>query len=114
MDDPVIAALQLAIETKQKELVQLQAALRNRELETLNGPRKRRNRKKTGFQKGSVPFLVHEILKNTPAPLAASALAEELTKRGKKMESRFVAAGIARYIPAIFDRTAEGAYFLVK
>jgi len=61
--NPVIAALQHAIEAKKKELSELEGALVKFQREMNGGKQKRlRFRAKTGFKQGSIPFLVHKIL----------------------------------------------------
>jgi hypothetical protein len=112
--NPVIQALQDAIEAKKKELAELEAAMSMYQRESLAGKQKRlRFRAKTGFKQGSIPDLVNKILKESPQPLSAAELAEALKAKGKAVESKMIAASIARYIDEFFRRNEEGKYLLV-
>jgi heme oxygenase len=114
MGDAVKEALQTAIETKRRELAELELALRRHEQEALFVTIKtRRRRRKTGFKQGSIPFHVQAILKETGRALTAAELSDELKKRGKSVDSRLVASSLNRYMGQAFDRTAEGAYLLL-
>jgi hypothetical protein len=113
--NPVIQALQDAIEAKKKELAELEAAMSMYQRESLAGKQKRlRFRAKTGFKEGSIPDLVNKILKESAQPLSAAELAEALKAKGKVVESKMIAASIARYIDEVFRRNEEGKYLLVR
>ncbi len=115
MSDALIKLLREGIATKQAELDELRQKLR--ELESVNsGGRRKRGRKETGPKEGSIPYLIAECLKDAAKPLAAADISERLAKKGKPVESRFVAAAISRYIKAnrIFSQTSDGLYTLRK
>jgi hypothetical protein len=113
--NPVIKAIQDAIEVKKAELAELEAAMSMYQREALApGQKKLRFRAKTGFKEGSIPDLVNKILQGSTQPLSAAELAEALKARGKAAESKMIAASIARYIDTIFRRTTEGKYTLVR
>lgn len=113
--NPVIQALQDAIEAKKKELAELEAAMSMYQRDSLAGKQKRlRFRSKTGFKEGSIPDLVNKILKDAPQPLSAAELAEALRVKGKVVESKMIAASISRYIDQVFRRNEEGKYLLVR
>jgi hypothetical protein len=113
--NPVVMAIQAAIEVKKRELAELEAALLKYQREANSGKQKKlRFRAKTGFKPGSIPYRIHEILKDKQGqPMTASELSAELTARGEKVESKMIAASVARYIGMIFQRNTEGKYLLV-
>ena len=114
--NPVIAAITVAIEAKKRELAELEAALLKYQREANAGKQKKlRFRAKTGFRPGSIPQRIHEILKDKEGQaMTASELALELTARGEKVESKLIAASVARYIGKVFRRNEEGKYLLVS
>lgn len=113
--NPVIEALQAAIETKKHELAELEAALVKFQREANSGKQKRlRFRTKTGFKEGSIPYHVQAILNASLDPMSAAELAEALKAKGKTVESKMIAASIARYLDRIFRRNEEGKYLLVR
>ena|ERR1017187_6809351 len=113
--NPVIEALQAAIETKKQELAELDAALVKFQREANSGKQKRlRFRTKTGFKEGSIPYHVQAILNASMGPMSAAELAEALKAKGKTVESKMIAASIARYIDKVFRRNEEGKYLLVR
>lgn len=113
--NPVIEALQAAIEAKKQELAELEAAVLKYQREASAGKQKRlRFRAKTGFKEGSIPDLVNKILKDAAQPMSAAELAEGLKAKGKQVESKMIAASIARYIDQVFRRNEEGKYLLVR
>lgn len=112
--NPVVMAIQAAIEVKKRELQELEAALSKYQREANAGKQKKlRFRAKTGFKPGSIPQRIHEILKDKNQPMTASELSAELTARGEKVESKLIAASVARYIGKVFQRNEEGKYLLV-
>ena len=114
MSEAVRTALQVAIETKRRELAELEMALRKHDAEstTANGKSKRR-RKSTGFKQGSVPSLVQDILKSRGVSMPAAELSDELKKKGKDVDSRVIASSLNRYIGKVFERSTEGFYRLL-
>ncbi len=113
--NPVVQALQDAIEAKKKELEELETALFKYQKESIAGLQKRmRFRSKTGFKAGSIPDLVNKILKDAAQPMSAAELAEALKVKGKTVESKMIAASIARYIDVVFRRNDEGKYLLTS
>ena len=113
--NPVVMAIQAAIEVKKRELAELEAALLKYQREVNAGKQKKlRFRAKTGFKPGSIPHRIHEILKDKQGqPMSASELSVALTAKGQTVESKMIAASVARYIGTVFQRNAEGKYLLV-
>lgn len=113
--NPVIEALKAAIEAKKRELAELEAAVQKYQREAAGGGQKRlRFRAKTGFKQGSIPDLVNKILTEVSQPMSAAELADALKAKGKQVESKMIAASIARYIDDVFRRNEEGKYLLVR
>jgi hypothetical protein len=112
----VIAALQSVIETKKQELANLEAHVLKlqREENSAGRQKKLRFRAKTGFKPGSIPDLVNKILTESGQPMSAAELAEALKAKGKNVESKMIAASIARYIDTVFRRNIEGKYELIS
>ena len=110
MNEAVKEVIKAAIETKRREIEQLEEALRN--METEDGPKLRRRRRRSGFKQGSVPFLVHEILTANGDPLTPADLAEALESYGKKVTTNILAGSLNRYMGKIFERTEDGRYAL--
>jgi hypothetical protein len=111
----VIAALQTVIEAKKQELAELEAHVLKlqREMNSAGRQKKLRFRAKTGFKPGSIPDMVNKILKESGQPRSAAELAEALKAKGKQVESKMIAASIARYIDTVFRRNIEGKYELM-
>src|SRR5438445_4719515 len=114
MSTTVREVLKTAIETKRREIAELEAALRRADAEDDSDSGKlRRRRRSKGFKQGSLPYLVHEILTENKAPMPAADLAEALKKRGKAVGTNIIAGSLNRYMGKIFDRTNEGMYVLI-
>lgn len=113
MSDPVTEALRSAIETKRRELGELEAALRKHQDELASGGQKfKRTRKRTGFKVGSIPYRAQHVLGTEQRPLTAAELAERVSANGKQVDSRTLASSLARYIGGVFERTLDGSYIL--
>jgi hypothetical protein len=113
--NPVIEALQAAIAAKKEELAALEAAVIQFQREANSGKQKKlRFRAKSGFKEGSIPFHVYAILNAGTGPMSAAELAEALKAKGKQVESKMIAASIARYLDHIFRRNEEGKYLLAR
>jgi hypothetical protein len=115
MSDILIKIIQEAIVSKEAELDVLRRELKERE-STLGKKKTKRTRKETGLQKDGVPFLIREVLRESPKPLGSADISERLKKKGKELDSRFVMASIHRYVSTgrIFEQTSEGLYTLKK
>src|SRR5271170_4324556 len=93
----VIDALRAAIEVKQKELAELEAAVRKYGMEINGAGQQRiRFRRKTGFKEGGIPDLVNKILTESGQPMSAAELVVALKAKGRQAESNMIAANIAR------------------
>jgi hypothetical protein len=116
MSEILVQVIREAIAVRERELEELRQKLREAESDANGGKRRRRGRKDSGPRPGSVPALVMECLTEAGKPLGAADLSEKLAKHGKKIESRFIAAAISRYVKAgrIFVQTPEGLYDLRK
>lgn len=116
MSEVLAQIIREAIATRERELEELRSKLREAESDTSGGKRRRRTRKDSGPRPGSVPALIAECLESAEKPLGAAEISEALSKKGKKVESRFVAAAISRYVKSnkVFSQTPEGLYALRK
>jgi hypothetical protein len=114
MNQAVKEVLKAAIDTKRREIEQLEEALRDMEKENSPGKLKRR-RRPSGFRQGSVPFLVHEILSVTDTPLTPAEIADLLAATyEKRITTNILAGSLNRYMGKIFDRTEDGKYIIRK
>jgi len=116
MGNPVLDALRAAIETKRKELAELEKAVAKYEAELTSPDGKpKRFRRSPGFKQDSIPYHVHAILTAATKPLTAADISDALKAKGKDVDSRLISASIARYIDKkIFRRDEEGKYLLVR
>jgi hypothetical protein len=116
MSEILAQVIREAIAIREQELDELRQKLREAEAEANGVKRRRRSRKDSGPRAGSVPAFIVECLNEAGRPLSAADLSEKLAKRGKKIESRFIAAAISRYVKAgrVFLQTPEGLYDLRK
>jgi len=115
MGNPVSDALRAAIDTKKKELAELEQALAKYEAE-LSSPngKPKRFRRSPGFQYDSIPWHVNAILNAATKPMTAADIADALKGKGKNVDSRLVSASIARYLDKVFRRDEEGKYLLMR
>jgi hypothetical protein len=117
MSEVLAQIIRDAIVVRERELEELRQKLREAESDSNGGKRRRRSRKESGPRPGSVPALIVECLEEAGGKaLGAADISERLAKKDKKVESRFVAAAISRYIKAnkVFSVTPEGLYALKK
>lgn len=114
MSEVLAQVIREAIANRERELAELREKLREAEADANGGRRRRRTRKESGLREGGIPALIVECLKEAKKPLGAADISDALAKRNKKVESRFVAAAISRYVKAgrIFSQTPEGLYTL--
>lgn len=113
MSEVLRRVLEEAIRVREGELEELRRRLKEAERAETNGTKPKRRRKAGGLKQGSVPFFIKEILMES-GPLASADISEKLKRKGKDVESRFVAAALNRYVETarIFDRSADGRYSL--
>lgn len=117
MSEVLAQVIRQAITVRERELEELRQKLREAESDSNGGRKRRRNRKESGPRPGSIPALIKECLEDANGKaLGAADISERLAKKDKKVESRFVAAAISRYVKAnkIFSITPEGLYTLRK
>jgi len=117
MSEVLAQVIREAITIRERELEELRQKLREAESDSNGGRKRRRSRKESGPRPGSIPALILECLEDAGGkPLGAADISERLAKKDKKVESRFVAAAISRYIKAnkLFAITPEGLYMLRK
>jgi hypothetical protein len=114
MSEVLAQVIREAIVIRERELEELRQKLREAEADSNGGRRRRRSRKETGPRPGSVPALIVDCLEEAKVPLGAADISERLAKRGRKIESRFVAAAVSRYVKnnKVFSQNAEGLYTL--
>jgi hypothetical protein len=114
MSEVLAQVIREAIAIRERELEELRQKLKEAETETSGSKRRRRSRKDSGPRPGSIPALIADCLRETGKPLGAADISEKLSKKGKTIESRFVAAAVARYVKngRVFSQTPEGLYAL--
>jgi len=114
MSEILAQVIREAIAIRERELEELRQKLR--EAESNGGKKRKRTRKESGPRPGSIPALIADCLRDAGKALTSSDLSDRLAKKDKKVESRFVAAAISRYIKEgrIFSQTPEGLYTLRK
>ena len=114
-DEFVRRALEEAIAKRERELTEFRQRLKD--LDNNNGDRRpKRRRKATGLKPGSVPSMIADILSEAKKPLSSAEIADRLEKKGKKVESRFVASAVNRYVESgrVFNRSDDGLYSLLS